>query len=667
MPLSPEITALIKQNMRQQVNQLQGVAVGAGSVLGQTALSEDGMSNTRQATLGGALQGFGAGASLGPLGAIGGALLGGVSGFGAANQSNADFYDGQALNQAFNLSSKTVNPTAFGKGGFIDDDLAVQMELGESYMTPELEIFDSKATKTHKKMGKDEITDVVKPESFVFSNQKDYDPDKHKDTLLGYGVAHYSEDGNHSLDKVTMADVFGDSKKKMTFSEGVRKLRSHYKTVGVGEDDTDLLTQITNQENLQARMPFANELIKAHRGDKTKQEKFEPQQYAMGDVVRRRPNFNIGQDVPVGYMRDELGRVVPDPNYVPQPITQGLAQPTALPTGSRIDSLFSDFGDDLDMMEQQNAQDFANTNQQTGALFNRMGARSGLASLAQGIATGMQSTQVNPNLVDTRFSDQMFEEMSPAMVDQMADQNMARANSTIANVSRTSPQVANQLAPRLFEASLRQGNNQRAQINNSNMAQRRAKYSFLNSAGNANSAARNQADEATRNLINKKRQNLAGVATGFLGNADRLDVNEYGMNRAAEGQFNNNNMSIMQNQMNSNAMQARMDAMSQSFKDRYSAMSMQGRGGATPQPSAPTPMSLLPIQGAQVLQGQQVAPVNIQNGGVGLNTSNYNGGAFNPLGQPNYNNAAQGYNPVGQGPLENDLYNRLYRRGGIFQ
>lgn len=556
--LNPQLR---RQAFRDRVSEIPDIASGIGSLLEQVSIRDDGSSNPRVAALAGGLRGGAAGASLGPLGIIGGALLGGASSFGAANQSNADFFDNKALNEAFNLSAKTVSPSIFGKGGLIDGDqfVPVQMELDETYVTEDLNIYDSKATDKHEKMDDEEISDVVKNNSFAFSNRKELRMSDHADDVLGYGVAHYSEDGRFNLDKVTMKDIFGDSKKKIKFSEAAKLIRKHYKVVREDDKNADLLTKITNQENKQARAPFVNQLVKIHEDlDDDNIEPIVPQKFGKGGKMRKKKK--VKKYMPGGFIDDPIGgySYIDDNGNVISVDENG--NETIVQRGDSLNTQLGSLGLELDRLEQANEQNFATTNRDTRSLFNRLNTRNGLASILQGAAVGLQSTQVNPRLQDARFVDQMFDTLSPAVGDQLVSEGFSRANSLVANVARSNPRAALQLGPQLFDSALRGANSTRLNLIQDRLNQDRGKARFLNRLGNVNRAERIRADEATRNLVNRKRRDLANVGVNFLQNRDRLDVNKFQLDRQAIRERNDNNLSLFQNRLNVNSMRDRTNA-----------------------------------------------------------------------------------------------------------
>lgn len=260
-------------------------AAAAGDMAGMYALKEASQGNSSDSNYdlavgSGALSGAVRGAEFGtglfgssPIGKIAGGLFGALGGgmLGAATNlqsvagANESFYNRKDKELKHKMGNG-VEPMIAAKGGFAigDDMIPVQMEKGEVFLSPDLGIFDTKATKQHKDMNRKEITDVIKQGSFVFSNQKKFKPYDIKDISLGYGVVNYSEDGGYALKKMTMADVLGDSKKDISFSDGAKKIRDSFKVIRDNDVESDLLTKVTNIENMTNRVAYLSKLIEKH-------------------------------------------------------------------------------------------------------------------------------------------------------------------------------------------------------------------------------------------------------------------------------------------------------------------------------------------------------------------------------------------------------------------
>lgn len=516
IPGGPELMAFSRkgqEKLANNVRELPGYLAGAGNILQQTALGEEGNANVGQSVLGGALSGVAGGAVMGPFGMILGGLLGAGSGLNTAAQSNADFYDSKAIEDKFKMSSKTVSPSIYGDGSFVigeDELIPIQMDEKETYVTPDLRILDSKSSDVHENMEDDVVTDVVANQSFVFSNRKELKLGDYAKEVLGYGLAKYNEDGDYEFNKVTMKDGFGDSKKKVTFSEASNILKKKYETVRDEDKTNDVFTRITNQENKQARMPFLNKLIQLHEGEDMESQELIPDQYKYGGKVKKM-----------------AGGGSPD-----------------------VEDLFGEVLSDIQSMEGDNIRDYQ-TNQSTyNNLFKRLNIANSLGSIASGLTTGLQSTRIDPALASTNLADQMYQEMSPAVVDQMMSNNFATANSLISNVARTSPEAASMMGPRMMDSVMRSSNQIGLSALSDRLQQRRGKYKFLDKSRNYNNKERIRAQEASRGLINKKRQLMGDNFTNFLQQRSALDANQVAVNQRNTAQFNANNQQNFQNRLN---------------------------------------------------------------------------------------------------------------------
>lgn len=517
--LTPEEQALIDQSKEKFFDTLGT----AGTVIQSASLRDDGQSNVGLGGVGGTLSGLSQGAAFGPLGLIGGALLGGASAVAAGAQSNADFYDQKAQSDRFNLSSKTYQPNigGFGTGGFMvgnEEFVPVQMELDENYVTPDLNIYTSKAKDTHENMDDDFVSDLAQSGSFAFSNRTEFTPETYADKVLGQGFAHYTEEGSFDLEEVKMSDVFGDSKKSITFSEGAEMIKKEFKTFDDGNRNADIFTKITNQENKQGRIPWINNLVSLHEGERLATDTNNPRKFMGGGGI-------------FGDRQKELERI--------------LAESSSDNILNRDNSLF-----------------------QSDSLFKGINVRNGLSALAGGISIGLQNTTVEPVLETTRFIDQRFEEVSGAATDQLAGQGLASANSLISNIARTDPRRAAQLAPRLFDSALGQSNQIQANASRENRQQRRARASELTRIDNRNNASSIAARDRSRSLINQKINAFTNNFTGALNNKNQTAINQFGFNRGVEGEFNSNRLSILNQQQNLASLGANFDIRTASQEER---------------------------------------------------------------------------------------------------
>jgi len=182
----------------------------------------------------------------------------------------------------------------------------------------------------------------------------------------------------------------------------------------------------------------------------------------------------------------------------------------------------------------------------------------------------------------------MFEEISPAVADQLDSNQFGRANSMVANIAAVSPTAAAQAAPNLLAASLESSNRNQMNILTNNLAQRRGRYSYLTQARDANNSENIRADEETRNLINKQRANMASGVNEVLINRNTTDIQKFALDRGNRGRFNLNNDVFFQNRADLTASIGKFDLQRDYLNERlgYIAKSL-----APPTPSTFGPLT----------------------------------------------------------------------------
>lgn len=473
----------------------------------------------------------------------------------------------QTVNQAFNLSTKTMplNRGYFGPGGEVidpeSDYVVSQMDKGERFVTPTLKIYKSKSKKMHEDMEDDEVTDIIKSGSFAFSERKFFTPDDYDDDVLGYGVAHYEEDEDFELEAVNLAQVFKDPNKEISFSDGVGEIEKYYKTKDDNNKNIDIFDKITNQENIQARAPYVLKLMEIHKGDTSAKSPIIPQKFGYGGQVKKYKN---GQDI----YGDEV-----------------------------VQNMYDDELERLDSLDEMNDQMFLLGGIQgaQSTIGNRINNTAGL--LVDTIGTSLQNTRVDPDLMDTSLASGMFEEVSNATADQLANTGFGRANSLISNVAARNPELARRLGPSLLGSAVENSNRVRGSIAMDNLAQRRGRYSFLNNASNFNRAQRNKAEAATNDLINRKVSGLATAANRFLTNDSAISANALDFMRGNMAQFNRNNIATgnMRRSLLGDRMNYEVQRQGQrAFSDRFDRMMSQNQSQSF---VAPTPDGLNDIYG----------------------------------------------------------------------
>lgn len=173
------------------------------------------------------------------------------------------------------------------QGGFIYQDggmvqqpqlVPIQTETvnGRSEMIIHLDggITKVNATKPHKSMKKDEVTDIVPQGTFIASADKKMkmsykDADK---ITMGIKTYQYKEGKQARVpERISMAGLWGGSRRDMTPAELTEKVRRKYNIIDKDEYYDvagDVFTERTNQENLASRAPYLAEIIKFNQEKK---------------------------------------------------------------------------------------------------------------------------------------------------------------------------------------------------------------------------------------------------------------------------------------------------------------------------------------------------------------------------------------------------------------
>lgn len=276
-----------------------GMATGAvGGVLGAAANQPDMAPNQGLTEAAGAFQGASIGSKFGPLGIIGGAVLGKIAGKGTylTNQSN---YDTQEYLKNRNyMNNHTVDQSTgyYQQGGDVQGEQAIVIKDGNSYFTPPMPmgiktidpnspyqhiqtekgemmmmmdggIVPTKATKLHKNMKKDEVTDIVPVGTFVFSDfdKKKLKKEKLDKIKIGHSPVQYSEDGEAiELKESSMGDYM--TKAEQTPAEIAKNILSKFP---ISSRKKDIFADITNEQNRVNRLPYLAKLVELNGSKKT--------------------------------------------------------------------------------------------------------------------------------------------------------------------------------------------------------------------------------------------------------------------------------------------------------------------------------------------------------------------------------------------------------------
>lgn len=204
---------------------------------------------------GGAMQGAAAGGLLG-------AVAGGAMGFLQGANKRGEYENLQELYNRQKIQNSTVGQN-YGyyaqHGGATPGAVASQTEVGEVVLFPDNMVANVMATKKHKQMDDDEVTDMLPEGSYVFSDDKAmrFNVKDVAEKILGYGMSYYDEHGNYETEEMEMED-FLPKKGRITFAEAAKFLRSKIKTTGNRKDLFDIHT---DSENMETRVPYLMELI----------------------------------------------------------------------------------------------------------------------------------------------------------------------------------------------------------------------------------------------------------------------------------------------------------------------------------------------------------------------------------------------------------------------
>ena len=164
----------------------------------------------------------------------------------------------------------------FEQGGPVSM-VPIQTEKGEMVLHPDGTLSPVNATKLHKYMDDDEITDIIPESSYIFSNSKDIrmDRDEAEGINLWVKAKPYKELLKGDLPEfVTLSELFG-KEKRMTPAGMAKSLQRKYPVIDNEETlgENDMFTTVTNQENMQSRIPFITEIVGFNEAERTAQDR----------------------------------------------------------------------------------------------------------------------------------------------------------------------------------------------------------------------------------------------------------------------------------------------------------------------------------------------------------------------------------------------------------
>lgn len=331
-----------KEYAKAEFQHMKGKALNSLSSLSTIATTMNDMANTvnpaqaevAPSAIAGGVSGALSGAALGPIGIVGGGLLGMISGGLKAGAQREAHDQAEYEKQRKRFTGLRMAPQTFEEGGMANTDadpeieLPVQEEEGEIMLFPDGKLVDSMATKKHKQMKGNDVTDFIPDGTVIFSNSKKklIDLSKVKDHVFNITKGNYSEDGNTPGETLLMKDIYGTGKK--TPAQIVRKIR---KDLPIIEDPKEQIEIETNAENLRRRAQLLLPIMEMQEGIYKKFEFEKPMKFEKGGMARKKrkkaviPSYEGGgvsttttDDCGVGFKKDVDGNCVPD--YGPTPI-----------------------------------------------------------------------------------------------------------------------------------------------------------------------------------------------------------------------------------------------------------------------------------------------------------------------------------------------------------
>lgn len=279
---------------------------------------------------------------------VGGAMLNNMKG--QSEQQSLDYlqYQNQGIQsmQDINRGGGLQNmryggkPMKYPMGGIVGSQLPqpVQTEKGEKVISNKGDIFDTKATKTHKQMDSDEITDLFPSDSYIISNRTKLSKAKADKIILGLNPLIYKEGGDKSKYKeIKLSDYF--TKDEETLSELTDTLRKRFPTELSDLQKGNIFAKRTSEENKAARSMILGELIRLNEEGKPKK--------SNNTEVAQFPGGGLAGSYQGGFPTNYINNLVK--NTAPYQKTNLLLDPVQYPTNNVLPSnSFQQFGIDPD-------------------------------------------------------------------------------------------------------------------------------------------------------------------------------------------------------------------------------------------------------------------------------------------------------------------------------
>ena len=541
-------TMMAAKAIKEKYDKLMGnIGLAAGTVGGlltASELSPDSSPNKATSIAADALKGVQAGSAYGPLGMLGGALIGGVIGKGSYMQRK-ELQDAQdyRLHQNY-IDTRTVdqNTGYYQEGGQVESQEApplmkheksyfvppmpmaindvdpqspyqhVQTEKGEMVLMPDGGLVPVKATKLHKNMKKDEVTDILPAGAYVMSdfNNKKLKKDKMDKVVLGHGVVEYEEEENDDpIKEVKMSDFM--NKKEMTPAEISEQIVKKY---AISSRKKDIFADATNERNKINRMPFLAKLVELNEEKRSKTEPIDTEMFKMGGKVKKyqtegfinpEDNPDLANQIlnsdPVSPLPVKLGPISTD-KFKPKFTINDLPKPAVqTPVAEDPYNVFLN-----------EAKGKFDANSKYGRL------ASGAGHALGAIGSALQDATVDPVLKSTKYLRRAFQGVPQYLKDYQIQQTQKPLDTLARNLGRAG-YTGNQLQAILSGAAARSQDATNKQMFNYNMNdlnQEMAYNKAMQGVEDFNSGSITQAANEQRGLQNAKLARTLGYISQGL-------------------------------------------------------------------------------------------------------------------------------------------------------
>lgn len=569
--------AVDRKAVGQLKNSLTTLSGIAASFTDMANMSDPSRTEAGTGAVTGAIQGAAGGAALGPVGMIGGALFGGITGALKAGTQREAYEEQEKRRQSGLLKGLRVAPSIQEKGGPIVNpeeapERPVQTEKGEVMLFEDGRLVDVMADDTHKEMERegegDEVTDII-PTAFIFSNSKKrlIDLSKIKDDIFNITRGVYSEDGNTPMEIVKVGDILG-KKGKVTPAVLAKKIR---KDLPIVEYPIEDIERRTNVENLRQRAERLKVIMQLQEGVYEKFQFEKPEKFEMGGLNTPCPDGyqkdadnrcfmtdpETGETVYYGETLKEVvvtdkGRAAFNPALpmkgvsVPSNTDDALGAigayrraknpivPPVPPAGSTVTTpgagsgnatsaydskIFDPYQKMLQNNDDRVNSDYSSSVANAEELFQKK-RLSNLAILGAKLGgNSMQEMTVTPVQEDASHVNDMFPMVTESQIQSQTGElrkGQSRVLSAIGDSGIRGTDVGSAVAS--TQARLLEGEGAiRNSANTKNQSQAALRAATLNRIANTNAANEVGAENATRSNRNKMISNIAGAGAEFIG------------------------------------------------------------------------------------------------------------------------------------------------------